>query len=588
MTFRSVCVAVLCLIPAALASAERPPGLVAPSSSARELPTRPEQGEPARDGRPQAITATFLVLPFENSSRLVKLDWLGEGLAELTLERLAGEGRIVFPREEWLAAVEKLGVPASTRFSRATMLKIAEEADADYVVFGQYASDGNTLTVTARVLGVNPPGLLAPVTESGALENLMDIHARLTWRILRSVEPAYPLSERDFARRFPRLRLDAFEYYVRGLLNSESKRDEQRLRLLREAARLEPAWDDAAFALGQTYFARRDCDSALLWLTRIPPAHERGLEASFAAGVCYLLRNDPARAEAAFAGLLERVRPGVAARELPEALNNLAVARGRLGKSREAVAGFERATQLDPEEVDYWFNLGLAALRASEAAAAAQAFREVLRRQPADAEARALLIGALEGSGRATEAAAERDELARAGARGTPLPSLAPEALGRLERIKTRLDAASAHPLFGASAGAAAAGATSAARSQHRQLHLRRGRQLLAAGKLDEAQREFTAAIVLAPLSAPAHQGLAEVYRRQGRPDDAIRELRAALASRDDAAARTTLARLYLEQNRPAEAREELRLALRLDPGYAEARHLLEQLEARRDPGGSR
>ena len=133
--------------------------------------------------------------------------------------------------------------------------------------------------------------------------------------------------------------------------------------MLREAARLEPAWDRPAFELGQIYFERRDCDSALVWFSRVPPNRPDGPEASFDTGVCHLPRNDAARAEAAFSGLLERTRkPGEkdSLPELPEMHNNLGVARLRLGKWNEAGAEFERAAALDPEEPDYWVNLAIA------------------------------------------------------------------------------------------------------------------------------------------------------------------------------------------------------------------------------------
>src|SRR2546426_1510237 len=237
----------------------------------------------ARAARPTG-SETLLVFPLENSSRLAKLEWLGEGLAELTIERLSHAGQFAFPREERLAAIEKLGLPASTRYSRATMLKIAEEVDADYVLFGHYSSDGKNFTVSAQVLHVDPPRLMPPLEESGALEELMEMHARLAWRVYCGVATAsagvapcgrMALSQADFLSKFPPLRLDAFEYYIRGLLSPESEKDQQRLRDLREAARLEPGWDDPAFALGQAYFARRDCASALPWLSREPEQGRR-------------------------------------------------------------------------------------------------------------------------------------------------------------------------------------------------------------------------------------------------------------------------------------------------------------------------
>ena len=46
---------------------------------------------------------TLLVFPFENESRMANLDWLGEGLAELTVERLQDRGLSVLSRQERLA-----------------------------------------------------------------------------------------------------------------------------------------------------------------------------------------------------------------------------------------------------------------------------------------------------------------------------------------------------------------------------------------------------------------------------------------------------------------------------------------------------
>src|SRR2546422_650642 len=184
------------------------------------------------------------------------------------------------------------------------------------------------------------------------------------------------------------------------------------------------------------------------------------------------------------------------------------------------------------------------------------------------------------------------------------LPSLKPEALARLERVKMRLDLASLHPFPETSAPIATQAVSPSGpgqsplpqalsrRAQHSQLHLTRGRGFLAAGKLDDAKREFTEAVHLAPLtSAAAHQGLAEIYGRQGRTDDAVRELRAALASRDDADLPIQLARLYMSQKRPGETPAELQAAVQLHATpklQEEARQLLQQLEATNGPGEPR
>ena len=272
---------------------------------------------------------------------------------------------------------------------------------------------------------------------------------------------------------------------------------------------------------------------------------------------------------------------------MPEVLNNLAIAEERLGKAREAELEFKRAAQIDPEEVDYRFNQALAKFRGDDPAAAIEPLRELLRLEPDDPEAWALLVAALEKSGRGSEAASERDAAARE--TGKALPALKPETLARMDRVKTRLDIAALREFAEPAGERASAGSSSAALAiSGRQLHLKRGRQYLAAGKLDEAQREFSEVLAQLPHDAAAHQGLAEAYRRKGKLEDAIGELRAALETRDDAAARTMLARLYLEQKKPDEARAQLRLALKLAPGYTEARALLDKLGSKQGSGEPR
>jgi tetratricopeptide (TPR) repeat protein len=498
-----------------------------------------------------AQAQSFLVLPFENVGKDSRTDWIGEGLAELSAARIAGGGRVVFPREEWQGSLEKLGLPSSARFTRATMIKIAEEVDADYVVFGSFAFDGMKLTTTARILHVDPPGLSAALEESGPLGELLAIHSRLAWRVLKSVDSALPESQlaRIEASDIPRL--DAFEQYIRGFTAPD---EAQRLRFLREASRLAPEWTAPSYALGLTYMEQRDCGAALGWFARVPASSRNGPEAAFYAGVCHLQRNDPVRAETAFTTLLQRVA-------IAEAFHNLGVALARQDRWREAAAQWQQAQKLDPDEPDYGFHVALAAMKNGEPAAAVRPLREVLRRRPADDDAGAMLITALERSGRAAEAATEREASSWSALTVLPAP-----------RMKTKL---AAPALAGGERRAPAAGH----RATHARLHALRGDAALKAGRLDEAEREFAEAVMIDPLVPEAHAGLAQVYHRRGRAEDALREYRAALWSRDDAALRVSLARLLIEQKRAGEARTELRAALKLDPANREARELLDSID---------
>src|SRR5215510_12497570 len=85
--------------------------------------------------------STVLVFPFENLSSDHTLDWIGEGISELIIERLQPEpGVYVYPREERIAVYEKLGIPENSIVSRATALKLGWDTGADQVVTGRFSA----------------------------------------------------------------------------------------------------------------------------------------------------------------------------------------------------------------------------------------------------------------------------------------------------------------------------------------------------------------------------------------------------------------------------------------------------------------
>jgi tetratricopeptide (TPR) repeat protein len=530
---------------------------------------------------PQRI---FVVLPFENAGGPSKLDWLGEGLEELTIQRLSAAGEQVFSHAGRAAELERYGLPSTSKYSRATMLRIAEDLDADFLIFGRYAASGNSLTVEMRTLSTNPTALRPALQETGPLDSLMELHNRLLWRTLSANVPKYSMSENEFTKRQRPLRLDAFEQYVRGLLNTD---DDAKLRQLHEAARLEPDWPDPQFALGEAYYARRDFSAALAWFFKVPKQHDRYIEALFFSGVCRLQLNQDDRAEEVFNSLLESLRNSPAAgADLPEVLNNLALAQARQGRADAAIADLRRATELDPGEDDYPFNQGLVALQNKDAAAAADDFREAAEREPDSAEDRALLILALEQAGKKPEADQEREQAKEAfGPNGLPAISLDAknETATKLQRIKSELDVTSVRgETESAEAAAGTEGALAAADTPA--ARIRRGRQELSLGHLEAAEREFRAVLDAEPSNAAAHRGLGEIDRRQGKMDDAVKELQISLDARDSAEVRTILAKIYLEQKKPELARAEAEKALKLAPNYAEAKQLLEHLQNSKAP----
>ena len=92
-------------------------------------------GQTAASGRPvvPASQGIFLVFPFENDGANARLDWLCEGLEELTIQRLSAAGQKVFTHAGRTAELDRYGLPANARFSHATMLRIGAKIGRAHV-----------------------------------------------------------------------------------------------------------------------------------------------------------------------------------------------------------------------------------------------------------------------------------------------------------------------------------------------------------------------------------------------------------------------------------------------------------------------
>lgn len=510
-----------------------------------------------------AAAETFLVVPFENFNRVPDLEWVGESFAETLTQRLAGSGYTLVTREERLAALERLDLPATAPLTRASLLRLGEELQADWVVCGRFTVADGVLSGQAQLLDLRRLRLSDSIEERGSFAELLTLQTQLAWKILRSLDPTFPLSQQAFQQRFPALLVSAFESYVRGLL--APNRDQQR-RYFLQAARLDSNYSLPAFRLAQLYYEDQDYPTAARWFSRIAADDNLGLDARFYLALCQFYAGDFPHAVETLAPLAERL-------PVKQVLNNLGVFASRQGTSEAAAGYFARALAADPNDADIYFNLGLHHLRREEWDEAARALEKCVELNPGDTEAHFLHAHALERLGRTQEA-----ERARQQAVGdNPALGLSLERRQLdLDRLQQDFSSHLARPRLPHGGNPTAA----SVRDEHVAVHIQRGEDLLARGNLREAQGEFTAAVLLDPGSYRAHYYLGEIYQRQGRSTEAIAELKASLWSQETVRARLLLAEIYLSRSRWAEAREQIRAALVLDPGNTAAR----ALEARLPP----
>jgi tetratricopeptide (TPR) repeat protein len=493
---------------------------------------------------PAAAGQTLVVFPFENTSGAPGLAWIGEAFPELLGQRLSSSNLYVVGRDERLRAYDRAEIPATIHASRATLYRIAEQMDVDYAVLGQFSYDGRTFASTAQLLDMRQQKLLPLVSNSGPLPELIDVQTGLAWDLLRQLRPDLAIRREAYAASAPPVRLDAFENYVRGIIATSAP---EKISHFREAVRWNPSYDRAWLQLGKTYAAERQYDQAISALSHIPQTNPEAREASFYVGLSAYYKGDFARAESAFYFV-------AASLPLTEIYNNLGVVSARQGK-RDALQFFQRATQQDPNDADYHFNLALALYRGGDLNGASRQLHESLALRPTDTEAKSF-------SDRiAAEVAAKTQP--------TPLannPGKTP-----LERIKRNYDENSFRLVaLQVQSYAEQRLAKTDARTRAR-FHVGRGEEWLGQGFVSEAEKEFREAVSLDPANAQAHAGLARVLEDSGNVSAARFEAQSALRLKQFAEPLLVIARLDLRDNRTEAAADSINRALQLEPSNASA-----------------
>jgi len=367
---------------------------------------------------PHGVSA-LMVMPFENRSKVAGADWLSEACSEVLLQRMAAPSVYVIGRDERVFAFDHAGVPVAVRPTRATTFRVAEQMGADYIVLGSYAVSGSDFQTSAQLLEVKGLRLHPEVQSSGSLADFVQLQTALAWQLLRQMPNPPQVTEDQFVKSAPMIRLDAFENYVRGVVSTSRP---QKIRYLKEALRLNPGYAAAAFELGSAYYDGHEYEQAAAWLAKVPKEDPSSGEATFLLGMSEYNRGNLDRAYTAFNALVTRL-------PLTEVYNNLGVVDARRGRRAAALEYFSKAVTADPSDADYRFNLGLTLFKSGDNAGASRQLREELQLRPSDAEAKALLDVMMRGTTVSTIAAS-----AGAGASAPRIP---------LERIKRNYDEAS-------------------------------------------------------------------------------------------------------------------------------------------------
>ena len=312
-------------------------------------------------------------------------------MAERIRESLASEGLLLVSREERTEVYRRLSIRRNAILTRATIFKIGQSLDASDVVFGQFeltpaaaptpAQDAQaalhgTLRLTGFVIDLKHMRLGPTFTAEGPMTDLSVLQTKVAWLVLHYLSPKLSITEAEFMRTRPPVRVDALESYIRGLL---SPSDDTKVKLFTQATKIDEHYSEPAFQLGRLYFGKKQYRDSSLWFSKVSNTDSHYMEAMFFLGLCRFYQGDYESAVKQFQAVASNV-------PLNEVFNNLGAAQSRLDKP-EAVENFKKAQEGDNADPDYWFNVGLMLWKKGQFAAAKEKFLGVLERNPKDQEA---------------------------------------------------------------------------------------------------------------------------------------------------------------------------------------------------------
>ncbi len=498
----------------------------------------------------------MLVLPFDNRSGQPNLTWIGDSFPDTLNQRLTSAGFLTITRDDRQYALDHLGLPVDFRPSRATTIRIAQTLDADFVIVGSYTVNSGRIAVQAQVLEIDKLRLSQPLTDSSELTRLFDVENAIAWKVARQMDPHFNVAQQTFLTASAGIQLSAFENYIRG---TDATSPQERIKRLQMAVQAHPNYPAALLALGKAQYAQREYDQAAATLAKIPPMDRRALEASFYIGLARFNTAKYADAESAFAFVSNRL-------PLPEVVNNQGVASSRQG--HEAAPLFQRASDADPNDPDYHYNLAVALFRRGDIAGAQREVDRTLKLRPTDQEAAELKASISAGR---TSASPEKQSANVDASSG----------FDPLERIRrTYSEASFRQAAFQLDQMRAVRMATLPPAEQAKQ-YTQLGHDYLDQGLVPEAEQEFQTAIVADSSNADAHAGLAQVRERSGNTSDARAEAQTSIKLHPNAAAYVVLARLELQTNNLESAASNVSKALQLEPKDSSALGMRQALQTR-------
>ncbi len=214
---------------------------------------KPQQGAAADQAPALALPdkPSIAVLPFQNMSGDPEQEYFADGMVEDITTALS-RFKLLFVIARNSSFTYK-GKPVDVR-------EVGRKLGVRYVLEGSVRRAGNKVRITGQLVDASNGTHLWADHFDGILEDIFDLQDRVTASVVAAIAPKVQQAELERSTRKPTERLDAYDYYLRGVaLYAKPSKESigEALRLFSKAIELDPNFAAPYAAATRCYSIRR-------------------------------------------------------------------------------------------------------------------------------------------------------------------------------------------------------------------------------------------------------------------------------------------------------------------------------------------
>ena len=193
---------------------------------------------------------SIAVLPFENLSEDPQQEYFADGMVEDITTALS--------RIRWLFVIAR-NSSFAYKGKAIDVKQVGRELGVRYVLEGSIRKSKNQVRITGQLIDASTGGQLWAGRSEGNLEDVFGLQDQITESVVGQIAPELERAEIDRAKRKPTERLDAYDYFLRGMANFHQQTNEtnsEALRLFYKAIELDPDFA-LPHGLGGICYSRR-------------------------------------------------------------------------------------------------------------------------------------------------------------------------------------------------------------------------------------------------------------------------------------------------------------------------------------------